>query len=120
MSKHTPGPWKCEGGRQIETSSGVFYLAYGHDKFGNPNFRDLCELDQNARLIAAAPDLLAACMRLRRVVASLGIMPHRDTEIAKAFDQSLRAIRSAIGDNCDDCREASKLRAAIRAAEGDQ
>lgn len=57
---HTPGPWELQSGRSIVTSSGNFYLSYGKDKNGNPNFRDFCELDRNAQLIAAAPDLLAA------------------------------------------------------------
>lgn len=57
---HTPGPWILEAGRSINTSSGNFYLSYGKDKHRNPNFSNFCELDRNAQLIAAAPDLLAA------------------------------------------------------------
>lgn len=57
---HTPGPWTLEAGRNIKTQSGEFYITYGKDTHGNPLFRDFCELDRNARLIAAAPDLLAA------------------------------------------------------------
>ena len=60
-TKHTPGPWNLEAGRSIVTSSGSFYLSYGKDKaFGAPYFSNFCELDSNARLIAAAPDLLEA------------------------------------------------------------
>ena len=60
-AKHTPGPWSLEAGRSISTSSGSFYLSYGKDKAsGAPLFSNFCELDANARLIAAAPDLLAA------------------------------------------------------------
>ena len=60
MSKHTPGPWELQAGRSFKTQSGEFHLAYGADKHGNPNFRGFCELDANAHLIAAAPELLAA------------------------------------------------------------
>lgn len=52
-------------GRSIKTVSGNFYLSYGNDKAGNPNFRDFCELDRNAQLVAAAPELLAALEDLR-------------------------------------------------------
>jgi hypothetical protein len=61
---HTPGPWTLEGGRNIATQSGTFYLTYGKDKHGNALFRDFCELDANARLIASAPALLAALEEL--------------------------------------------------------
>jgi len=57
---HTKGPWKLSAGRNIETESGEFYITYGKDRYGNPVFRDFVELDRNARLIASAPELLAA------------------------------------------------------------
>ena len=57
---HTPGPWKLNAGRSFETVNGTFHISYGSDKYGNPNFRDFCELDSNARLISAAPELLAS------------------------------------------------------------
>lgn len=56
---HTPGPWILKAGRALETPHGEFSLTYGHDRHGNPNFKDFCALDANARLIAAAPELLA-------------------------------------------------------------
>lgn len=58
--EHTPGPWKLDSGRRIITPSGTFFLAYGKDKHGNAEFRDFCELDRNAHLVAAAPELLEA------------------------------------------------------------
>lgn len=62
MSKHTPGPWKCapvkdEDGNPmfIEiTADGIKEIA----NTANGNFSDEVE-HSNARLIAAAPDLLA-------------------------------------------------------------
>lgn len=65
--KHTPGPWTLEAGRNFITSSGEFYLTYGQDKYKNPKFRDFCELDANARLIATAPELLEALELLARI-----------------------------------------------------
>jgi len=61
---HTKGPWKLSAGRNIETESGEFYITYGKDRYGNPVFRDFVELDRNARLIAAAPELLDALQDL--------------------------------------------------------
>jgi hypothetical protein len=57
MSAHTPGPWKIEDGRVIQ------------GRAFDQSYRNICDLvrgqtpesaDANARLIAAAPDLLAA------------------------------------------------------------
>jgi len=63
--KFTPGPWSLEAGRSIVTPSGRFYLGYGsHPKSGNPEFRNFVELDNNAHLCAAAPELYAALVRV--------------------------------------------------------
>jgi len=45
-------------GRSFITESGEFYISYGKDKYGNPKFKDFCELDAIAHLIEAAPDML--------------------------------------------------------------
>lgn len=63
MSAHTPGPW---GGVTDEFGLCKRAIAYPE---GDDRDHDLCvvqcgdpdELEANARLIAAAPDLLAAC-----------------------------------------------------------
>lgn len=53
MPKHTPGPWKA--GKDV----GYTHIVYDND--------DLCvadvltDSDEDTQLIAAAPDLLAAC-----------------------------------------------------------
>ena len=59
MSKHTPGPWKADEGMIVVAGHCV---ATYHS-------RDACgeETEANARLIAAAPDLLAV---VRMVVRS--------------------------------------------------
>ena len=83
MSKHTPGPWRV-GGRgeylnqlNIEPCIGV---AYGHD----------VELIANARLIAAAPDLLEALEALieDQRDASLPVLAKARAAIAKAKGES--------------------------------
>ena len=71
MTEHTPGPWTLQAGRTIRTVSGEFYLSYGQDKHGNPLFRGFCELDANARLIAAAPETAAERDRLKAEKAGL-------------------------------------------------
>ena len=63
--KFTPGPWRNERG------SG----AYGRNVTADNGRRIVCETicsdhDANARLIAAAPDLLAACEAALRVLES--------------------------------------------------
>ena len=58
MSTHTPGPWRHDGGLvrakayavAVVTGDGVVRFSTSLD-----------EISANARLIAAAPDLLAAC-----------------------------------------------------------
>lgn len=80
----TPGPWELQAGRSINTSSGSFYLSYGKDKNGNPNFRDFCELDRNAQLIAAAPDLLAALECVAPYINQKGVFNMVQSAIAKA------------------------------------
>lgn len=71
--KHTPGPWKAEGIAKVQNSSSLDYpitdqrgACIAHVIFnedGGDN-REKCHAD--ARLIAAAPDLLES---LERVVA---------------------------------------------------
>jgi len=60
MSKHTPGPWEV---RQAETGHTAVYPHGGRERIADI----YCPLDingnhaANARLIAAAPELLEAC-----------------------------------------------------------
>ena len=59
MSPHTPGPWKVEQSQEYESTytivNGPGFLSH----WVNPNAEE--EEAANARLIAAAPDLLVAC-----------------------------------------------------------
>lgn len=55
-----PGPWELEAGRKFKTQSGEFYITYGEDRYHKPKFKDFCQLDANARLIAKAPLLVEA------------------------------------------------------------
>jgi len=69
VSKHTPGPWKWwtthEGSHRINPEEGGLVIASCDTR--NPFSY---EQEANARLIAAAPDLLAACIRGRQKLAT--------------------------------------------------
>lgn len=88
-SKHTPGPWEiAEFGRNHTI------LIYGPDEIlvadcGGILRRSHEEMESNARLIAAAPDLLAALEDVVRVA-------DRDTVI---FDVARAAIAKAKGES---------------------
>ncbi|WP_213881255.1 hypothetical protein [Pseudomonas sp. dw_358] len=99
--KHTPGPWVVEvdtwGTTSVKSANEEdlqewpieYFLAekigghiYGED------FGDFSEVQANAKLIAAAPDLLAALKQAH--MALIGYLPQHRNEITSA------AIRSAV------------------------
>ena len=70
MSKHTPGPWRTVTLRDgtirlnagIEPGGHTIGMLYGQIFRGDPNEQKAkSEGDANSHLVAAAPDLLAAC-----------------------------------------------------------
>lgn len=81
MDKHTPGPWSAapEGNeREWGVDAGKWGIAICADAPGKGS------AEANARLIAAAPELLESCMRL---IGSLGVMigdPDNDGDIVFA------------------------------------
>ncbi len=87
MSKHTPGPWKVVGteiwGANVKIASGR----------GAYDEKDRQKNKANARLIAAAPDLLAACKTtLEMLDAEIRTAPlGRDTQPEKVTAQVLEA-----------------------------
>jgi len=102
---HTPGPWDIEEG-----PSGMPYISGGDDAdYDRTGICDLIE-DQasirevfaNARLIAAAPELLAS---LRELLALNGSWERGNAYISAGFVESYEQI-------------ASNARAAIAKAEG--
>jgi hypothetical protein len=92
MNKHTPGPWNCNrasaAGREIIVSevSPVDVAVLSHRD------KSQSEINANARLIAAAPDLLEALSRLieiedgpgMAVIGWEGAMERAYAAIAKA------------------------------------
>ena len=62
---HTPGPWKVGNGPVIYTEDLRVLVAEGHGL----NIEDT-EVDANARLIAASPDLLFIAKRIHALMES--------------------------------------------------
>lgn len=63
MSKHTPGPWRVTEGRRIDSGRGYSTAiadVWAHGE-GADDAPSTGEAEANARLLAAAPDLLEAC-----------------------------------------------------------
>lgn len=95
-AKHTPGPWKHieEDGhnRIVGPDNEPLFMVGSYGQFGRngplpirkTHISSICEEAANARLIAAAPELLEACQRL---IGSLGVMigdPDNDGDIVFA------------------------------------
>lgn len=94
MASHTPGHWKIadqsdfiEGRYHIEDENGDALICYGASFYEEPN-----PGRANARLIAAAPDLLAACKALLAEHANQD--PRTETHAQAA---AKRAIAKATG-----------------------
>lgn len=78
-TKHTPGPWKV-GDVQYSHNIGEYQCIYG-----SPNKHNVVEIvchtwpnssfsqQADARLIAAAPELLAACIKARDDMEGQGV-----------------------------------------------
>ncbi len=79
--KHTPGPWKIEripieskGGSNTCWKIGPFHACIYDDWRPREIGISEGENEANARLIAAAPELLEACNAARRFVAADSVM----------------------------------------------
>ena len=104
MSRHTPGPWKNHG-RQ-PGAPGLPCSAVAADtllaRVYSRAFGDTAQETANANLIAASPDLLAACKLAREALsAMLTHMGMDEDEWNKpTFDQArdaIKALGAAIG-----------------------
>lgn len=86
MSKHTAGEWEQFGHEVRAGSMVVARTVYG----GQKAFSNLEERLANARLIAAAPDLLAALCSLMDAVSDMPIVP------SNCWPDEWEAARAAI------------------------
>lgn len=100
MSGHTPGPWLAlptvaPRGWNIEARGCTYTVAIARDGTGAP------ENEANAHLIAAAPELLAACRKLvewngNRAGFAEDLLP-ADQQVEWVAD-AMRAIAKATGE----------------------
>lgn len=74
MSNHTPGPWKVECG-SVYTEDGWPIATMVRDRSATAAGIFPAERDANARLIAAAPELLEELGYLKRVIEDIPF-PH--------------------------------------------
>lgn len=88
--KHTPGPWIWH-----EQGDANAYALLSNTKRWVIVFRQNGEIltgqqRANARLIAAAPELLEACQMIAQWMKSEGIAPNRLGEIEKVISKALK------------------------------
>jgi hypothetical protein len=92
MSKHTPGPWKLietkSYGQDVEATDGtsIFKIEYAGDYSGRA-FVSFWN-DDDARLVAAAPELLAALIDL--------LLVHDTGDGLVSFDEPIKRARAAL------------------------
>jgi hypothetical protein len=100
MSAHTPGPWKVDQQRRahgynVAVFSGDIAVAdvpgIGKDPANDP------EADANARLIAAAPELLGALDDLAWIVEAGRVEPVARAEVDERLERARAAIAKAEG-----------------------
>jgi hypothetical protein len=98
MSKHTPGPWaKHNPSNPTQTAlivrelpnhkRTVVAVIPDHLQFGNASVTDWLEMESNARLVAAAPEMLVAL----QAIADMTIEGGAINQLARA------AIIKAVG-----------------------
>jgi hypothetical protein len=114
-AKHTPGPWAYYGGERWVGSATEKSLLYCADVHADaPGYRgNVCDIQSadhisgitraeaaaNARLIAAAPDLLEALYAVLDDVEDLDMYPSNAVgREAGAFDLVVAAIAKATGE----------------------
>ena len=91
-TKHTPGPWRYEAGTKTIRAARENYWLCSMDSFDGA-----VDHEANARLIAAAPELLAALMVL--VDHAREAYPHfEDTRGQRDIGEALAAISKAKGE----------------------
>ncbi len=105
MGTHTPGPWKSEdtlSGAEVNSDTSGQWASIAWLEENRLGSRQVSSDEQraNARLVAAAPELLEALelfvdASLREVIVS---GPHKRTEGEKVYASARAAIRKARGE----------------------
>lgn len=91
---HTPGPWEASLGYTPTVKAGETLLCVPSARADDIGGRQLSELHANARLIAAAPDLLVAC---RAAKLALRATSKREKDYSGELDLLNAAIAKAEG-----------------------
>jgi hypothetical protein len=94
MSEHTPGPWRVAFGNRLEIHGPKDEIGWPKSIVYNAGLCTDEEAQANARLIAAAPELLAACIDALEVEETMAQCP--DSELASRLRA---AITKAKGEN---------------------
>lgn len=97
--EHTPGPWTFDD--KYSTTDTFFITGPKHQNVVEihrtieelSDFGSDAEDRANARLIAAAPDLLEACQNARNVLAAIAV---GDLKEVRANSPALQMLRNAI------------------------
>jgi len=88
MSKHTPGPWKAKKwvGTDLYDDPDRPFVEVGNVHWSPKNWKPAAAIKQtaNARLIAAAPELLEALENLLKVHEGEGGTQHNAADMARA------------------------------------
>ena len=94
MTTYTTGPWRLSSGDETEIFSGARPVARAH--CGGLTSVKLPEAEANARLIAAAPELLAVLQDLTITARTFRNVPKEDQYWTICDDDSLDAAFAAI------------------------
>lgn len=92
VQQHTPGPWDVSGDGFAVFGADGHLVARCNPTEDEPTDAEWSEAETNARLIAAATDLLAALLRL------MAAFSHAHTSDAEAYTEAQAAIRKATGE----------------------
>jgi hypothetical protein len=100
QNKHTPGPWRVgnsfmESGVFSADGKTIVALTHGSARYYRRQ-EQIAEQDANARLIAAAPELLEALVDLTRVMPVLPADAKNIRGIEQQYDAANRAAHAAI------------------------
>lgn len=104
-TQHTPGPWKAQGSRIVQAGKMeawqliIASLPTTIDPRPTPDAaaKEYATRDANARLIAAAPELLATLERLLSIANDGAVMRHETGKPAWSFiDEVKTQARAAI------------------------
>lgn len=97
-TKHTPGPWKINEGQTYRTTHGALNFTIQQDD-GSGFSTVICETfstnnSANAKLIAAAPEILAALNNILHVCGTVNFSSHN--QMREAIETTVHLSEEAI------------------------